>query len=253
MDYTLKIKGSAVDYTFAPRPAHRTKIRLGILSNHFSPQTETFAAIPVFEHLDRTQFELILYTLRITGHPLEQYCQSRADRLVKLPDDLQSQIQAIRTDDLDILLIGSNVTAVTHAVSMLALHRLARIQLTSINSPCSTGMRNMDYYIGGTLSAPVRNMQDQYREKLVNIDGSACVFASPIRIPRRWSIRPEQSGAQRLRQRFLFPAQTFSKSFPNYGRFGQKLLPECRILCCFSIRSIRIGLIPTLKLRLPTT
>ena len=183
MDYVLKIKGFAVDYTFPPRPAHRTKIRLGILSNHFSPQTETYAAIPVFEHIDRTQFELILYTLRITGHPLEQYCQSRADRLVKLPDDLQSQIQAIRADDPDILLIGSNVTAVTHAVSMLALHRLARIQLTSINSPCSTGMRNMDYYIGGTFSAPVRNMQDQYREKLVNIDGSALCFCFPYPNP----------------------------------------------------------------------
>jgi predicted O-linked N-acetylglucosamine transferase (SPINDLY family) len=183
MAHILRIKGHRIDYAFPPRPANRDKIRVGILSNHFSPQTETYAAIPTFDHLDRNRFEIILYTVRTMGHPLEQYCQSRADRMVKLPDELQNQVQAIRGDDLDILLIGTNVTAVTHVITVLALHRLARIQLTSINSPSSTGMQNMDYYIGGTLTAPVRNMQDQYREKLFNIDGSALCFHFPYPSP----------------------------------------------------------------------
>ena len=57
---------------------------------------------------------------------------------------LISQVETIRNDDLDILLIGTNVTAITNHITLLALHRLARIQLTSTSSCVTTGMKHID-------------------------------------------------------------------------------------------------------------
>ncbi|NJO46845.1 MAG: glycosyltransferase [Oscillatoriales cyanobacterium RM2_1_1] len=173
----LKSQGYSLDYNFPERPQDRPKIRLGILSSHFNPQTETYATLPVFEHLDRHQFEIILYTLSANNHPLERYCQQCADRLVKLPQNLQEQVKTIRADDLDLILIATNVTAVTHPVTLLALHRLARIQMASTPSCVTTGMANMDYYISGNLTEPADIAIDQYRERLLTIAGPAHCFS----------------------------------------------------------------------------
>jgi len=70
---------------------------VGILSRHFTPHTETFATIPLFEYLDRDQFEVILYTLQVTQEPLEQYCLSRVDKWIHLPPQLIDQVQTIRS------------------------------------------------------------------------------------------------------------------------------------------------------------
>ncbi len=177
IEYAMKNRGSAIDCIFPARPANRQKIRLGVLTKHFGAMTETFATLPAFEYLNREQFEIILYAVNLDGNKLEQYCQSRADRLVKLSNDLSSQVQQIRADDLDILLIATNITAVTHPISLLALHRLARVQTTCFNSPITTGMRHIDYYIAGKLMEPTPNGQEHYSEQLATIDGPGCCFS----------------------------------------------------------------------------
>lgn len=176
IEFALKNRGCSIDCIFPGRSPQRTKIRLGIISDHFAPQTETFATIPVFEHLDRNQFEIYLYALNTSGHQLEQYCQSRADKLVALPKDFASQVQTIRTDDLDVLFFGTNLTAINKPVGSLAMHRLARVQTTSFCSPTTTGSRHMDYYIAGKFTAPDASYQAQYREQLVTLEGSGFCF-----------------------------------------------------------------------------
>ncbi|MDF0553486.1 glycosyltransferase [Kamptonema sp. UHCC 0994] len=176
MELVLKNRGFQVDYVFPPRPATRSKIRLGVLNDHFAPQTETFATLPVFEHLDRSKFEIFLYALNVSGHQLEQYCQSRVDKLVPLPKDFALQVQTIRDDDLDILFIGTNLTAINKPTTSLALHRLARVQTTSFCSPTTTGMRHLDYYIAGKWTIPDISYKDQYREGLAILDGSGFCF-----------------------------------------------------------------------------
>ncbi|MGL5062755.1 MAG: glycosyltransferase, partial [Microcoleus sp.] len=156
--------------------ASRAKIRLGIINDHFTPQTETFATIPVFEHLDRSRFEIYLYALNTSAHPLEQYCQSRADKLVALPKEFAAQVQTIRADDLDILFFGTNLTAINKPTTSLAMHRLARIQTTSFCSPTTTGSRHLDYYIAGSFAVPDASYREQYREELAILEGSGFCF-----------------------------------------------------------------------------
>ncbi len=191
IEFALTALGYQIDYVFPKRAANREKIHIGVLVAQFTPQTQNFATIPAFEYLDRDKFEIILYVLQKTDHPLEQYCKSRVDKLVELSGDLSNQVQTIRADDLDILLIGTNVTAVTYAITLLALHRLARLQFTMIRSPVTTGMVNVDYYISGKLSEPSLAAQQQYREQLVTLEGTGLCFNYSI-TPLTSTVQPDR-------------------------------------------------------------
>jgi predicted O-linked N-acetylglucosamine transferase (SPINDLY family) len=178
IEFALRSLEQKVEYVFIERSPNREKIRLGILKGDFTPHKETFSTIPIFEYLDRNQFEIILYSLKVSDHPLEQYCQSSASRLVQLPTDrLPSQVEAIRADNLDILLIATNVTTVTNPIALLAQHRLARVQVTYGCSPVTTGIRNIDYYIASKFVEPAHDAQQQYREQLITIDGVGGCFS----------------------------------------------------------------------------
>jgi predicted O-linked N-acetylglucosamine transferase (SPINDLY family) len=168
----LKTENYQLDYQFSKRPKDR-KLRVGILALHYSPQTETFTTLPFYKHLNPEEFEVVLFALRRSGHPLEQYCGSYAQELVILPDNLPEQVNMIRSYDLDFALIGTNVTAVTNPMFLLASHRLARVQLVNNSSCTTTGMKNVDYYISGTFTEPLQSAQNQYSERLRMVDGPA--------------------------------------------------------------------------------
>ncbi|MGL5196804.1 MAG: hypothetical protein ACRC8Y_24700, partial [Chroococcales cyanobacterium] len=178
LELTLKNLGQTLDYDCPPRPPSREKIRLGILQHNFFAAKETLVTLAAFEHLDRQKFEVRLYAIALQEAPLQQTCQNCADSLVKLPQKLRDQVEKIRQDDLDILLIGSDIANTTTAIGLLACHRLARVQCTGAWVTNTTGLRQMDYYITGDLMAGPR-FQDYYRERVVTVEGSGLCFARP--------------------------------------------------------------------------
>jgi predicted O-linked N-acetylglucosamine transferase (SPINDLY family) len=235
MELAIESQDNKLDYTFPKRSESLDKIRLGILSTHLNPQTETYSTLPVFEHLDRNQFEIILYTCQINNHPLEKYCQSRADRWVKLPQKLSDQVKTIRADDLDILLIGTNVTAVTHSITLLALHRLARIQVTSTSSCVTTGMRNIDYYISGNLTESPQAPQ-QYSEKLAVIEGTAHCFNYYAIPPAQPTVHPQRSDLKLDENTVVFiSGANFYKIIPELRETWAKIIskvPNSVLIIC---------------------
>lgn len=196
LEFVLKIGGHQIDWDFPERLHERNKIRLGILAAHFQPQTETFATLPVYKHLNRDLFEIILYTVQVGNHRLERYCGGHADAMVLLPQDLPSQVQTIRDGDLDVILIATNVTANANSIALLALHRLARIQIANVCSCITTGMRHVDYYVSGLFSEPENDPQQHYTETLLTLDGSAhCYdFATEEQLTATISINREKLG-----------------------------------------------------------
>jgi predicted O-linked N-acetylglucosamine transferase (SPINDLY family) len=174
LERIFHVRHGQVDHAFGPR-APRNRLRLGILAAHYAPQTETYATLPIYRYLDRTKFEVLLFALKQTNHPLEQFCVRHADRFIELRGDLRQRLQVLRAADLDLVLVGTNTTLVTNDTTMLALHRIARIQVASVCSCTTTGMRNMDYYLSGRLSEPP-DAQAHYTEKLVMLDGPAHCF-----------------------------------------------------------------------------
>jgi predicted O-linked N-acetylglucosamine transferase (SPINDLY family) len=180
-EFTLSSSGHKLDYVFPPR-IDRPRLRLGILAAHYSAQTETFTTLPLYEYLDRRFFEIILITAEANHSPLERYCISRADQfiplpVVPLPQGLPAQVQMIRDADLDFLVVGTNVTARTNPIALLAMHRLARIQIMHVSSCVTSGMRHMDYYLSGRLTEPAEMAQEQYTERLLLLDGPAHCYS----------------------------------------------------------------------------
>ncbi|MEH2040891.1 FkbM family methyltransferase [Nostoc sp.] len=166
----------SIEYKFPERLDERVKIRVGILASHFGPQTETFATLSVYKHLNRDLFDVILFTLNVSNHRLERYCVGHADTLIQLPANLTNQVETIRESDLDILFISTNVTAVTHQITLLSLYRLARIQIVDANSPVTTGMPHIDYYISSKLSETEDNAQEHYTEQLITLNSPPQCF-----------------------------------------------------------------------------
>lgn len=134
------------------------KIRLGILSSGFSPSSETTSIIEICDRLDRNQFEIVLYAIDGDLQPssVELDLQTKVDRLSLLPVNLMfymsdegkllTSVETIRADNLDILLITCDLETNTFA-RLLALHRLAPIQVASMFSPTSEQFRYIDYYL----------------------------------------------------------------------------------------------------------
>jgi predicted O-linked N-acetylglucosamine transferase (SPINDLY family)/predicted SAM-dependent methyltransferase/GT2 family glycosyltransferase len=176
IDFVLKTNGFQPDHIFEIPTTNTKKIRLGVLSAHYAPSAETFAALPIYEYLSR-EFEVILYSLEETNHHLEQYCHSCANSFKLLPKILQDQVDIIRADDLDILFFVNNVTTKVNQIGFLAAHRLARIQITSGGSVVTTGLKSMDYFISGTFTDPAPIAQEQYSEKLILLPGTAHCFS----------------------------------------------------------------------------
>ncbi len=190
--------GNKVDYRFDNAP-HSGKIRLGILQINFGYNSETLTNLPIFEFLNQEEFEVILYAVEKSVEPIENYCQSRVSRLVYLPEGLAAAVNTIRRDRLDILLIGSNATGRNKSIELLAMHRLAKVQVINSVSLITTGMRHIDYYIAGNLTAPLPAAQQYYTEELVNLPGAGLCFKYPLNLPNPqlkvqrsdWGANPE--------------------------------------------------------------
>jgi predicted O-linked N-acetylglucosamine transferase (SPINDLY family) len=216
IDYVLRQLGHAVDYS-CPIVKDRPRLRLGILKWHFLAQTETFHTLPLFEHLDRGRFEVILYALGSQDTPVERYCRARADRFVVLPQEMRQRIQAIRNDQLDALIVAPNVAAWTNDVVLMAAHRLARIQGTIYSSPVTTGLKTMDFFISGALSEPP-DAQADYTERLCLLDGPGFAFSY---------IEPQPPTTRPTRQSLgIAPDAVVYASGANYF----KIIPEQRDL-----------------------
>jgi protein O-GlcNAc transferase len=179
--YELRAKLFAVSFNvptqdyLPPLPRDGRKLRIGFLNRHFGQQTETYTTLPMFEHMDMDRFEVILFAHHLTNSTVEEYCRQRVSEFHLLPHDLESQLQMIRSACVDVLVFGTNVTAVPNEVARLALYRLAPLQVVN-NSSCTTsGMPEVDLYLSGLLTESP-GAEKNFTERLALIPGPAHAF-----------------------------------------------------------------------------
>lgn len=128
------------------------RLRVGFINRHFGPQTETYTTLPTFEQLDPERFEAILFSHVSGGSVLEAYCRNHAADFFVLPENMDEQIAMLREANLDIVVFGTNVTAVCNEVTRLALHRVAPLQVVNNSSCITSGLPEVDLYVSGTLT-----------------------------------------------------------------------------------------------------
>jgi glycosyltransferase involved in cell wall biosynthesis len=158
-----------------PRPRTGRRLRVGFVNRHFGPQTETYTTLPNFEQLDPARFEVHLFAHAQGDTPLEAYCRSRAAAFHLLPADLAAQVAQLRAAALDVVVFGTNVTAVVNEVTQLALHRLAPLQVVNNSSCITSGFPEIDLYVSGDLTE-MAGAQEHFTERLGLLPGPAHAF-----------------------------------------------------------------------------
>jgi predicted O-linked N-acetylglucosamine transferase (SPINDLY family) len=158
-----------------PRLRYGRRLRVGFVNRHFGPQTETYTTLPLFEQLDAERFEVFLFVNQASGTPVEEYARGRVAEFHVLPAGTPAQVEALRAAELDVVVFGTNVTAVCNETTLLALHRVAPLQVVNNSSCTTTGFPEIDLYVSGTATespeAPAH-----FTERLGLVPGPAHAF-----------------------------------------------------------------------------
>ncbi|MCF8144165.1 MAG: glycosyltransferase [Deltaproteobacteria bacterium] len=227
LQYVLSLTGFDLDYHFPPRPPGGSRIRLGVHLENLRSVTEMRATLPIFEYLDRESFEVLLYVSKQSNNEQEKYCRDMVDRFVVMPQDVREWAKTIRSDDLDILVLGNNSTAGVNNPTILGAHRLARVQCVHFCSPVTTGLEHIDYFLLGSLVDPEGRAELKYSEKLLRVPGSGICFSmgSQSKVPPRRSKRRD-FGMPENRPLFVSGANFY------------KITPELRALWALIIAGV---------------
>lgn len=171
-EFLLSSAGLPLNAPFPPRPADRQRFRVGVLRQNWTASAETAATLAHINGIDRGRFEVIAYTQVAVDDAVERVVRGRVDRFVVVSgQSVADAVRQLRGDDLDILLIGTNVTGGPHFLVLLTTLRLARVQIALTLCPATTGLRSMDYFLNGVLNEP-EDAQAEYTEKLLLLPGS---------------------------------------------------------------------------------
>jgi protein O-GlcNAc transferase len=149
----------------------RGKIRLGYLSSEFRAQATMHLAAGLFEHHDRSRFELTgIDNSTEDGSPMRRRVMAAFDKFV--PIQALSDREAadlIAGHDIDIL-VDLNGYFGTPRVGVLA-SRPARVQVNYLGFPGSLGAEYIDYVLADAEVIPGGEEQF-YSEKVVRLPGS---------------------------------------------------------------------------------
>ncbi|MGP0089945.1 MAG: FkbM family methyltransferase [Xanthobacteraceae bacterium] len=162
--------GGTIDQLRILRPV-RQRPRIGFISLGISDGTEGVYQAAYMERLDRRRYEVRLYSIREPAGKIGALCRASAETYLRLPDAVADAVRLLRREELDIAIFVTNLTAVVHAVTLIAAHRIAPIQVAMANSVGTTGLRNIDVLISGerneTADSPAH-----YTERLALIPGA---------------------------------------------------------------------------------
>lgn len=146
----------------------RGKIRVGIVSHHFSHHTVGYLTYGLISGLDRARFELVLF--RTPNAPQDSGTQRflAAAPCIDLPNNLDAARAVIASSELDILHYPE--IGMDHMAYFLAFARLATIQTVAWGHPITTGLRTIDMFLSVADMEPP-DAAAHYTEKLVALRG----------------------------------------------------------------------------------
>jgi protein O-GlcNAc transferase len=153
--------------------AHRTpegKIRLGYLCGEFRAQATMYLAAGLFEHHDRTRFEVTGFdNSREDGSAMRRRVTAAFDKLVSIQSLSDSQAaQLIAAEEIDIL-INLNGYFGAHRMGVFA-RRPARLQVNYLGFPGSLGAGYIDYILADAEVIPPGE-EPLYSESVVRLPG----------------------------------------------------------------------------------
>lgn len=169
----------------------RDKIRLAYLSPRFSREIVGYFFKPVFDHHDRSRFEIYLYSATEKTDDFTDHFKTGADKWTNITSLSDSQLcQILVEDEIDIL-----IDLAGHAPEnrMMALARKpAPVQISMLDYFDTTGVEAMDYYVTDHFSTP-ENGSQRFVEELIYLEQPRLVYEPPEFAPPV-QVRPADAG-----------------------------------------------------------
>ena len=169
IEQILERDGAKLDQLRALRPCKK-KPRIGFVVLYIGDGTESVSLAANLEKLDHERFDVRLYSVQEPRGKIAAVCRAAVDSYAQLPNNVVQAVAQLRHDDLDMVLFATNLTAVSHLLTQIAAHRVARIQIATGASPVTTGLRNMDAFIAGEMNETA-DAPEHYTERLVLMQG----------------------------------------------------------------------------------
>ena len=147
------------------------RLKIGYVSGDFRRHAVSYFIEQIFTHYDRSRFELFAYYTHGLVDPVTERLQELVDHwclMTGMSDN--AAVQKIQADGIDVLIDLSGHTA--HNRLGVFARRAAPVQAHYLGYFASTGLSNMDYWIGDDWIAP-ESMDDQFSETV-------------WRLPRTW-------------------------------------------------------------------
>ena len=182
----MRARGSLIEETLLRAGANLDQLRVmqaikrrprvGFISLHVADNTETVFLAANIEHLDHSRYEVRLYSLQEASGNVGTRCRAWVEQYTRLPGNLEEAVVQLRLDDLDMVIFATNLTATNHFLTQIAAHRVAPIQITTMASPVTTGLRNIDVMISG-MANETGESPEHYTERLVCLPGPVNCYA----------------------------------------------------------------------------
>ncbi|HZZ66764.1 MAG TPA: tetratricopeptide repeat protein [Phenylobacterium sp.] len=164
-------RAAAAPIVRAPRAPGDGRIRLGFMSSDLRRHPVSFFALPLFDHIDASRFEVFCYSF-FQGQ--EDELQARIAGQVAafrwMPEiNARDAAQVIADDGLD-MLIELGGSTLMNKIEVMA-YRPAPVQASWLGYPHSAGLQAIDYFICDPLTAPA---------------DPELLLERPLMMPRTW-------------------------------------------------------------------
>ena len=157
--------------------ASKDGIRLGICSDFLRNHTIGKLNTGMIKVLKEHGFHISIFRgPEATTNAGSLGIDSYAHTSIKLPQSLEAASEIIRKEELDVLLYPD--IGMSPYTYMLAMFRLAPVQVTSWGHPNTTGLETIDYFMSCESIEPV-NAESKYTEQLIKLTKLPCVYTAP--------------------------------------------------------------------------
>lgn len=158
------------------------RLRVGVMSSDLRTHSVAYFARPVFEHLDRDDFEIVAFSLGARpDDPMTRALRAASDGwfdVGRLPNE--ELVAAIRSRRIDILI---ELNGLTRGGRLAAIaRRAAPVQITMIGYPATTGWPTMDCRVVDSLTDPP-GADDFASERLIRLDPCFLCYHPPDNPP----------------------------------------------------------------------
>jgi len=149
------------------------RLKLGYVSPDFHGHPITRFVLPVFEHHDRSNFEVFAYAVGTNSDHITENFRSRVDRFVPMPPDEQKLAARVRADGIDILV---DLAGHTTGDAYLAFARKpAPIQVSWLGVLSTTGLATLDYFLGDA-EMPCPGTDHLFSETVYRLPRAFCCY-----------------------------------------------------------------------------